>query len=137
VRVATLRIRQAAEPDGRHRVDIDFEDADAAGRSMRRSASTRFEFTISPADRERLRWYFEDYLEYPADPNPAIAADVERMLTGLGAELFRAVFHSGEDARDLWATVRDRLSSLRVEIESDVDGAAVLPWELLRDPKTE
>jgi hypothetical protein len=136
-RVGTLRIRQAAEPGGRHRVDIDFEDADAAGRLVRRSASTRFEFAIAPADRERLRWYFEDYLEYPADPAPKVAAEVEVMLTGLGAALFRAVFHSGEDARDLWARVRDRLPSLRVEVESDVDGAAVLPWELLRDPVTQ
>jgi tetratricopeptide (TPR) repeat protein len=137
VRVATLRIRQAAEPGGRHRVDIDFDDIDAAGRPTSRSASTRFEFTISPADRERLRWYFEDYLEYPADPAPKIAAEVEGMLTGVGAALFRAVFHSGEDARDLWAVVRDRLPRLRVEVESDVDGAAVLPWELLRDPATD
>jgi tetratricopeptide (TPR) repeat protein len=135
--MATLRIRQAAEPDGLHRVDIDFDDTDAASRPVRRSATTRFRFTISPGDRERLRWYFEDYLEYPADPAPAVAADVEGMLTGLGVALFRAVFHSGDGARDLWATVRDRLPSLRVEVESDIDGSATLPWELLRDPATD
>jgi tetratricopeptide (TPR) repeat protein len=135
--VATLRIRQAAEPDGRHRVDIDFDDADGHGRPVRRHAATRFAFTVAPADRERLRWYFEDYLEYPADPAPALAAEVEHMLTGLGVALFRAVFHSGDGARDLWATVRDRLPSLRVEVESDVDGSALLPWELLRDPATQ
>jgi hypothetical protein len=136
--VATLQIRQTAEPDGRHRVDLDLDEAGGAdGPGARHSATTRFPFTIEPADRERLRWYFEDYRTYPAHPAPAIARDVERTMTDLGKGLFRAVFQSEDDARDLWATVRDWLPSLRIEIESDVDGSALLPWELLRDPTTD
>jgi hypothetical protein len=113
--VVTLRIRQAAEPDGRHRVDLDLDEAGGAdGWGARRSAMTRFAFTVASTDRERLRWYFEDYLDYPADPAPAVARDVETTMTALGVALFKAVFHSGDDARDLWATIRDRLPSLRV-----------------------
>ncbi|MCP4696294.1 MAG: hypothetical protein GY862_05540 [Gammaproteobacteria bacterium] len=60
----------------------------------------------------------------------------EERIRILGAELFRALFGS-DDARDLWATVRARLNDLRVEISTGIEEANSLPWELLRDPKTD
>lgn len=92
-------------------------------------------FALDQDDVERLRWYLEDYLEWPLDPAPALAARVERRLNELGTELFRAVFQSSDDARDLWGQVRGELPSARFEVVSDVTGAGALPWELLRDPK--
>ena len=38
---------------------------------------------------------------------------------------------------NLWANVRAGLDNTRVEVFTDVTGAVALPWELLRDPKTD
>ena len=83
-----------------------------------------------------MRWYLEDYLQYPMDPAPAIAARIEERLAEIGAELFRAVFQANDDARDLWATLRVHLNETRIEIITGVAEATAIPWELLRDPKT-
>ena len=52
-------------------------------------------------------------------------------------DLFKKIFQANDDTRDLWATLRDKLADTRVEIVTDVKGATALPWELLRDPKTD
>ncbi|MCP4695603.1 MAG: CHAT domain-containing protein [Gammaproteobacteria bacterium] len=103
---------------------------------MRETAAAEFEYQLSDQDREDIRWYLEDFLEYPQDPAPTIARRIEERIRILGAELFRALFGS-DDARDLWATVRARLNDLRVEISTGIEQANSLPWELLRDPKTD
>src|SRR5882724_11747885 len=56
-------------------------------------------------------------------------------MAALGAELFGAIFQG--EARDLWATLRARLEETRVEIVTGVREATSIPWELLRDPKTD
>ena len=58
-------------------------------------------------------------------------------MAEIGVELFQKVFQSSDDARDLWAQLRDRLHDTRVEIVTSVEEAAAIPWELLRDPKTD
>src|ERR1051326_4218448 len=55
----------------------------------------------------------------------------------IGARFFDAVFEANRDSRDLWAEIRNRLNGTRVEISTGVQEAAALPWELLRDPKTD
>src|SRR5262245_23037816 len=80
-----------------------------------------------------MRWYLEDYLEYPLDPAPGIARDVEQRLAELGRDLFSAVFGSAGGQR-LWARIQDELPDLRIEISTEVADATALPWELLRDP---
>ncbi|WP_144022848.1 CHAT domain-containing protein [Asanoa hainanensis] len=65
-----------------------------------------------------------------------IAASVEARLAEIGTSLFKLVF-ADEEARELWAGVRGVLHTVRVEVASDVDAAAMLPWELLRDPRTD
>ncbi|SNT63532.1 Tetratricopeptide repeat-containing protein [Asanoa hainanensis] len=128
-----LRLTQAAADDGQHLVTTrltglpDYTEM---------SATSRFELSITDEDRERIRWYLEDFLEYPLDPAPTIAADVEARLAEIGTRLFSLVF-TGEEARELWAGVRGLLHTVRVEVASDVDAAAMLPWELLRDPRTD
>ena len=73
-------------------------------------------FVVEPDDVERLRWYLEDYLEWPLDPAPELAGGVERRLVEVGTELFRALFASTEDARDLWAEIRRDLPAARFEV---------------------
>lgn len=127
-----LRLTQHAAGDDRHRVEISLE-----GDGLRRVAEAVFPFSLSPQDEEDLRWYLEDYLQYPQDPAPAIARRIEGRLAEVGTELFRVVFQGSDDARDLWARMRDHLSETRIEIVTGVAEAVTLPWELLRDPKTD
>nr|BFE72685.1 hypothetical protein GCM10020092_059860 [Actinoplanes digitatis] len=127
-----LRLTQAAAGDGQHVVTT--RVTGLAGYAEA-SATSRFELSITDEDRERIRWYLEDFLEYPLDPAPAIAADVEGRLAEIGSRLFDLVF-AGEEARELWAGLRGVLHTVRVEVACEVDAAAMLPWELLRDPRT-
>lgn len=106
------------------------------GDGVRQVAVSRFEFELTAQDQEQLRWYLEDFLEYPFDPASAIAAEVERRMTALGTELFDKVFGS-TDGRDLWAMVRGRLEDTRVEIAAEIRETVELPWELLRDSRTD
>jgi len=129
----TLRLTQSSLDGTRYRVETSLEGE----RLPRQIAVAEFEFQLTAQDREDFRWYLEDYLQHSEDPAPAIAARIERRIADVGEELFAAVFQSSEDARDLWATLRLRLSDTRVEIVSGVVEAASLPWELLRDPKTD
>ena len=61
---------------------------------------------MSEQDREDLRWYLEDHLQYPLDPAPKIAARIEGRIAEIGRDLFSRIFQSNDDARDLWATAR-------------------------------
>ncbi len=136
----TLRLTHSAEADNRHRVEIAFEGDGGA----RFSALSRFPFAVTEQDQEDLRWYLEDYLQYPLDPAPAIAARIETRMADIGRELFRGIFHASDDARYVWAALQPKLSEARVEIVPEIvngasgtSDAAALPWELMRDPRTD
>jgi hypothetical protein len=103
----------------------------------RQTATATFSYQLTAQDQEDLRWYLEDYLQYPQDPAPKIAARVEGRMAELGTRLFQELFQSSDDARDLWATLRTRLQETRVEVVAPVREATGLPWELVRDPKTD
>jgi hypothetical protein len=83
--VADLRIRELA-PDaaGRRRVEVSWQDG-----ASRRLAVNDIDGAHGEGDGERIRWYLEDYAEFPADPAPAIARDAEARLAHAGADLFR------------------------------------------------
>ena len=121
-----LRLRQTAEGIDRHVVSIELDDG-----PLRRTDERRFTLALSGQDREDLRWYLEDYLQYPLDPAPTIAARIEARMDEIGGELFGALFGGGSE---IWSEVRHRLSDARIEIASSVQEAATIPWELLRDP---
>lgn len=127
----TLRLTQTGLPDGRHHVRATL-DGDGAPLA----ATARFEFEVLAQDREDLRWYLEEYLQYPIDPTPRIAARIEQRMAELGRELFTRIF-DGRDAYRLWVQVAERLAETRVEVSSEVETDAVLPWELLWDPVTD
>jgi hypothetical protein len=120
-----LRLIQFAAGPDTHRIQVNLDDDEGSV-----SAVSQFQFALSEQDREDLRWYLEDYLEYPIEP-----ARVEQRQAEVGISLFKCIFSGG--ARDLWATLRDRLQQARVEVVSEVETVAVLPWELLRDPRTD
>jgi hypothetical protein len=128
-----LRLTQAAAGNGQHLVTTRLTGLAGYAEA---SATSRFELSITDEDRERIRWYLEDFLEYPLDPAPTIAAGVEDRLAEIGIRLFELVF-AGEEAPELWAGVRGVLHTVRVEVACEVDAAAMLPWDLLRDPRTD
>jgi tetratricopeptide (TPR) repeat protein len=127
-----LRLTQHDEEENRHKVEIQLE-----GDGVPWKAESRFAFDLTAQDEEDLRWYLEDFLQYPQEPAPTIAKRVEGRMSELGKELFRCVFQGSDEARDLWAQVRDRLAATRVEVVTGVAAAVGLPWELLRDPRTD
>ena len=126
----TLRITQSTETTGRFRVDISLEGPALAPQQARAA----FPFEMTPQDHEDLRWYLEDYLLFPHEPAPTIAARIERQMDEIGTDLFKKVFQATEHNRFVWAEVRKILNDLRVEVVTDVREATAIPWELVRDP---
>ena len=106
-----------------------------AGR--RREAEARFGLTLSPQDREDVRWYLEDYLQYPVAPGPQVAARVEGRLADLGTGLFRQIFEANRDTIGVWDAIAGSLADTRVEVDAGIEGGSAVPWELLRDPVTD
>ena len=101
--------------------------------AARRAAVAEVAGLLGGAEGERVRWYLEDYAEFPADPAPALAREAEAQLAQTGVELFRAVF-ADVDAVGIWERARDRLRQVRVEVDADPGEGPGIPWELLRDP---
>ena len=125
-----LRISDLALGDGR-RVEVTWQE-DAA----RQVAVATFTYQVADQDAERVRWYLEDYAEFPADPAPVLAEGAEKILAETGAGLFSRVF-SGLDMAGIWDRARGRLGEVRIEVDTDPAEAPGLPWELLRDPGTD
>lgn len=110
-----LRLKQQIEKEDHYRIELEFDDGDS-----RQTPEARFDFKMTDSDRADLRWYLEDYLQYPLDPAPKIAERIEGRIRELGIELFKKIFQANDDTRDLWATLRDRLADTRVEVATDV-----------------
>ena len=124
-----LRFADNRTPSGT-RVDIEWEETGAPRRVARAELSVH----LSEDDDEGLRWYLEDYLQYPMDPAPTIASRVERRLAELGNSLFDQLFYGSAATTMLWANVAGNLSTTRIEIFAEP--GAQFPWELLRDPRS-
>jgi tetratricopeptide (TPR) repeat protein len=118
-----------ASSAGQRRMRVTWQEEGA----LPREAEAGFAEPSGGGDRERVRWYLEDYAEFPADPAPAVAAEAEAQLAQTGTDLFARVF-SRPDAAGIWERARDRLSGVRVEVDTDPGAGPGLAWELLRDP---
>lgn len=106
-----LRLTQYTAGPGQYRVVVNLREDN----QPEEEAIVHFPFALTEQEQEELRWYLEDYLQDPHDPNPTIAARVEQRLAQLGDQLFEAIFQQGE-ASDLWAVLRRNLNNTRVEI---------------------
>jgi hypothetical protein len=116
-------------PTGEHHVQLDL-----SGDGLAESAFAQFFFSVADQDHEDLRWYLEDYPQYPIDPARQIAQRVEQRMRTLGGELFTQLFDSNPAATRLWARLEPELPGMRVEVASEVDADVVLPWELFAGP---
>src|ERR1019366_3236231 len=96
---------------------------------LKESERRPFSFTLTAQEAEDIRWDLEDYRIYPIEPTPKIAKGIEKRMGEVGRELFRLVLKGS----DVWASGKDRLADTRIEIEPEV-AAALVPWELMRDP---
>ncbi|MEV8597296.1 CHAT domain-containing protein [Streptomyces sp. NPDC052012] len=90
---------------------------------------------VSRHDYEEVRWYLEEYREFPSDPAPVIATRCSARLAELGESLFRALFDFSEETRTLWRQARARVRDLRVEVDAGLDAVVSVPFELLREPR--
>ena len=124
-----LRLTQHTIGERRYRIECALE-----GDGTRRTANVEFEFALIPQEQEQIRWYLEEYAENAHDPAPKIAAKIEARLREIGQTLFANIFEAKNlDAFRIWNHISDRLEHVRVEIITEAQDAAVLPWELLWD----
>lgn len=93
-------------------------------------------FELTAQDGERIRWYLEDYLQFDEHPAPEIAQGIEAFMAELGDKLFRSLFESGHEARQLWTLIEPHLPSTRIEVTTGISEATAIPWELIRNPHT-
>lgn len=107
------------------------------GAGATRTAQVKLEIPLDDSDREDLRWYLEDYLAYPVDPAPAIAARIEERIRSLGIALFDSIFRADDDTRAIWSAIASGLAQTRIEIAAGQPDAPSVPWELLRDPASD
>jgi tetratricopeptide (TPR) repeat protein len=89
---------------------------------------------LTDADLKDLRWYLEEYLDWPfSEPVQKRAEKIERQLDEWGAALFDAVFAKPE-ARVLCDRLLESRDAERfVTIQSPDARVLRLPWELMRD----
>jgi hypothetical protein len=126
-----LQVTDVSVGGDRRQVKVIWQDGPA-----RRAATATFSYQVSEQEAEKVRWYLEDYAEFPANPAPVLAADAETRLNRIGADLFRRVF-TGQDAAWIWGQAQAQLSRVRVEVDTDPAETPGLPWELLRDPNSD
>ena len=94
------------------------------------SAEFGLSLAISGQQHEDLRWYLEEYAQYPQDPAPRIARQVEGWMAEMGASLFGEVFGS-EAGQAVWRALEPELRDTRVELGSVPDAVA---WLRMRAP---
>ncbi|MFD5836188.1 CHAT domain-containing protein [Streptomyces collinus] len=105
------------------------------GKSRHQAEAPMPDLEVSRHDHEEIRWYLEEYREFPSDPAPAIATRCSVRLAELGESLFRALFDFSQEARTLWRRAKARVRDLRVEVDAGLDAVVSVPFELLREPR--
>ncbi len=91
---------------------------------------------LTTKEREQIRWYLEEYVDWPYEQFLERGKKIEAMLPELGKRLYQTVFGSTGAVKVLehW-----RLRPLQpgvqrqVSIASEMPRALSLPWELLHD----
>ena len=126
-----LRIRQHHQVGDRYQCEVSLADEQGAETRLQ-----DFGFALSPEDQERIRWYLEDYPQYPYDPAPQMASEVQGLMEKVGTQLFLQLFGPNTQLNSLWGRLSNRLGETRIEIDVSDAAASSVPWELLRVPST-
>lgn len=80
-----------------------------------------------------LRWYLEEFLDYPFPPRTEQAERVRTALQGWGRAAFAALFGGGH-GRDWYVeAARGELNKVVLEVSSDDPRVLAWPWEALYD----
>ena len=97
-----------------------------------------FEDPLSVEDRGELRWYLEQYLQFPYGAEEYRAGRVEHRMSEWGEALFSQVFPKAEadpDPRGFYQeAVREGLEQCELCVSSEDTDFLNIPWELIRDP---
>ena len=89
---------------------------------------------LTAKDRENVRWYLEEYAEWPYEQFLERGKKIEASLAEFGKRLYHAVFGSAGamSVVQSWRLLPGVLQR-QVSIVSELPGALSLPWELLHD----
>ena len=82
-----------------------------------------------------LRWYLEEFLDYPFPPVTDRAEHVQDALRGWGEQAFTALFGAGQGRDFYHDAYHTGLENLDLRIASDHPGVLAWPWEALADPQ--
>ena len=80
-----------------------------------------------------MRWYLEDFLDYPFPPETDRADRVREALRKWGKEAFDGLMGSRSSGRMFDAATREDYSDLHLRISSDDAQVLAWPWEALFD----
>ncbi len=80
-----------------------------------------------------MRWYLEDFLDYPFPPATDRADRVQEALRKWGEKAFDGLMGSRASARMFDAATREDYSDLHLRISSDDAQVLAWPWEALFD----
>ena len=99
------------------------------------SAPVPFKDPLSAADRKELRWYLEEYLDFPYGAERNRAEKVEARMDEWGESLYAQVFASGDVENNphpfYHEAVREGLEQCELCIASEKPEFLNIPWELL------
>jgi hypothetical protein len=80
-----------------------------------------------------LRWYLEEFLDYPFDPETKHAELVQAALRRWGEQAFAALFNTRETGGWLNEAKKKGYANLHLQIVSNDPGVLAWPWEALYD----
>ena len=80
-----------------------------------------------------MRWYLEEYPDWPYEQFLERAKQIEAMLAELGKRLYKNVFGSFGAMGIVQAWRLQPADQRQISIVSDMPGVLSLPWELLHD----
>lgn len=104
-----------------------------SGAQTTAECESKIQFKLSDRDADSIRWYWEDYLDYPAGDAAASAAVAEDRMIAIGEQLFQTTL-GDLAATALWERISPRLDEIRIEVVSPpYEDCPEIPWELLRE----
>jgi len=89
---------------------------------------------LTSRERENVRWYLEEYVEWPYEQFLERGKKIEASLAEFGKRLYRAVCASPGAMGIVQAwRLQPAVQQRQISIVSDIPTALSLPWELLHD----